>query len=126
MKVNLYSIYDQKSSMYGPIVSFANNDTAKRSFIEMITSGDRNSMLYLYPDDYILRIIGFFDTESGIVTPVALLHDVNKETDIISGPEAIEAASSLARLRKQRSEVLSGKNETPETTDFVSVNPSNC
>lgn len=93
-KISIYSILDVKSNCYGPLISFANDATAIRAFQEMIISGDRDSMLALYPTDYILCCIGFYDNEFGTIesTP-APMH-------IMTGLDAATAAIQQSDRRR--------------------------
>lgn len=67
--VSVYSVLDTKSGMYGPLITFVNDNTALRSFQEMIISPDENSLLSMYPTDYCLYCIGQFDNELGLLRP---------------------------------------------------------
>lgn len=62
----LYSVKDLKSGIYAaPFVS-ENNETATRALqTTLFTSSD--SLLKLYPDDYVLYNIGSFNNETGII-----------------------------------------------------------
>lgn len=60
----LYSVKDVKSGIFAsPFVS-ENEETASRALTTtLMTQSD--SLLKLYPDDYILYEIGYFDNETG-------------------------------------------------------------
>ncbi|UPW40926.1 nonstructural protein [Sigmofec virus UA08Rod_6110] len=90
----LYSILDTKSNMYGPIISFQNDSTAMRSFTEMIVSGDQNSLLSLYPADYILFCLGNFEQSDGLISPL------NAPQLVITGTEAVTRAIDEVNRRR--------------------------
>lgn len=97
---NLYSIFDTKANKYGPIISFENDNTAIRSFMEMLISGDRNSLLALYPTDYLLFCVGTYDQDTGIV------NSIPAPAHIISGFEAVQRAVDEVNRRKKLAKAL--------------------
>lgn len=101
---NLYSIFDTKANKYGPIISFENDNTAIRSFMEMLISGDKNSMLALYPTDYLLFCVGSFNQDTGLVEPVSA------PAHIISGFECIQRAVDEVNRRKNLKKALEDGN----------------
>lgn len=115
---NLYSIFDVKASKYGPIISFENDNTAIRSFMEMLISGDKNSLLALYPTDYLLYCVGSFDQDTGLVaTNPAPLH-------IVSGLECIHRAVDEVNRRKRMQKALEegtfpNSSGTPDITQLA-------
>lgn len=119
-KVSIYSILDTKSGAYGPLISFANDHTAVRAFQEMIISGDRNSMLALYPTDYILCCIGFYDNELGVVesTP-APMHVI---TGLDASTMAINEAERRRKLRARLDGVRDASDEQKQQ-EVESVKP---
>lgn len=106
----LYSILDTKGSMYGPVMSFQNDQTAVRSFTEMLISGDKNSMLALYPTDYILFCIADFDQSNGNINSLG-------PVSVISGLEAITRAVEESKRRRALSAALHGRPSTPAISD---------
>lgn len=104
MESRIYSIYDVKSGMYGPAMTFVNDNTAVRSFQEMLTSPDTNSLLSLYPADYILFCLGVLDQTTG------LLSSLPAPMNVISGMEAFTRACADADARRARLERLRGIN----------------
>ncbi|UPW41599.1 nonstructural protein [Peromfec virus RodF8_46] len=99
---NLYSILDTKSGYYGSLMTFSNDATAIRSFTEMLISGDKNSMLCMYPTDYVLTVVGAFDQPTGLITGLA------SPQVVINGIEAMTRACEAARVRRNRELALSG------------------
>ncbi|UPW40887.1 nonstructural protein [Sigmofec virus UA08Rod_6251] len=94
MITNLYSILDVKSGIYGPVISFHNDMTAIRSFTEMLIKPDGQSLLSLYPSDYILCCIGHFNQEAGVIDSIpAPLH-------VITGMEAMTRAADETKRRE--------------------------
>lgn len=102
----IYSIYDVKSGMYGPAMTFVNDSTAIRSFQEMLTSGDKNSLLSLYPADYILFCLGVFNQQSGVIEPLPA------PMNVMSGMEAFTKACNEAEERRARFDRLNGINSS--------------
>lgn len=92
-KVNLFSILDVKSGMYGPVMSFVNDKTAIRAFQEMCISRDNNSLIALYPTDYVLSHIGIYDQDTGLIDPCS-------PRIVVSGQEATTLA--LVELERRR------------------------
>lgn len=107
----IYAIYDIKSGMYGPAMTFVNDGTALRTFQEMLCSGDSQSLLSLYPADYILFCLGIYDQQSGKIVSAP------SPMNIISGAEAFTRACAEASDRRRRAKALSGEVE-PEQVDF--------
>lgn len=97
----LYSILDSKAGIYGPLLSFQNDSTAIRSFQEMLVSGDSNSLLALYPTDYLLYCVGDFQQDKGVVTG-------SLPTLVLTGLEACTKAIDEVQRRKRFREQLSG------------------
>lgn len=104
MDSRIYSIYDVKSGMYGPAMTFVNDSTAIRSFQELLTSGDKNSLLAMYPADYILFCLGVYDQQSGII------QSLPAPMNVLSGMEAFTRACTEADERRARLERLQGIN----------------
>lgn len=108
---NLYSILDTRSGCYGSLMTFTNDATAIRAFIEMLISGDSNSMLALYPTDYVLSCIGQFDQQTGLINS-------NVPSIVINGIEALNRATEEARRRRLLQYQLSGHIDE-ETVDKI-------
>lgn len=116
MTTGIYSIFDVKSAKYGPLISFENDLMAIRSFTEMLISGDKNSMLSLYPQDYLLHCLGHYDRDTGKLIP-----DPAPQM-IISGTEAIIKAIDEVNRRKRMREALE-KGELKGDNQLDSVLP---
>lgn len=104
MSTRVYSIYDVKSGMYGPVMTFCNDNTAIRSFQEMLTSGDRQSLLALYPADYILFCLGIYHQDTGVI------ESLPAPMNIMSGMQAFTQACQEAEARRERQKRLDGIN----------------
>lgn len=64
MKQNIYSIYDRATMEYASPFFAPSDETAARC---VRGAFDPHSQLILYPGDYIIKCIGSFDSESGVV-----------------------------------------------------------
>lgn len=112
LETRIYSIYDIKTGHYGPVMTFANDGSAIRSFQEMMISSKGESLLSLYPSDYILFCLGLYDQETGRIEccPAPM--------NIISGSEAFTRACVEANERRKRASALSGKSFSDDV-DFT-------
>lgn len=81
MKMYVYSVLDAKAASYSYPFVAQNNALAIRMFEQ--TALDQNSMIYKYPEDYTLVVIGTFDDNTGEVEPVKIDH-VAKGTDFFA------------------------------------------
>jgi hypothetical protein len=63
MKMCVCSIFDHKVEAYGPVQLFRAVGEASRSFVQACT--DQKQNFVTFPDDFSLRHIGYFDTETG-------------------------------------------------------------
>lgn len=115
MTISLYSILDIKANMYGSIMSFKNDQTAIRSFQEMLISGDSNSMLALYPYDYSLCCLGTFEQDTGVVigNPYPQI--------IITGFDAVARAIDEVNKRKNLQLRLKGVVSDNDSVDSVNT-----
>lgn len=102
----IYAIYDVKSGMYGPAMTFVNDSTAVRSFQELLTSGDKQSLLAMYPADYILFCLGIYNQQTGV------LQTLPAPMNVISGMDAFTRACVEADERRLRFERLQGINSS--------------
>jgi len=89
MKIRLYSVLDRAAKQFGAPMSFANDDVARRSFIDAFV--DSESVFALHPDDFELHFVGDFDNETKMLVTEMLPEPV------MSGSAAIFAAQSIAR-----------------------------
>ena len=67
MKLEVYSVFDEKAECFGTPF-FTNNDSlARRMFNDL--ANDPNSTLYRHPEDFKLYHIGTFDNETSELVP---------------------------------------------------------
>lgn len=64
--MKIYSIFDKKVGAYGPVMSFQNEVDAKRYFGAFVVNAD--TIVGMYPEDYVLTYVGEFDDETGCIT----------------------------------------------------------
>ena len=62
----IFSIYDEKAEVYNTPFFQGTVGMALRSFQELVR--DNESMLFKYPEDYILYCIGEYDEKTGEIT----------------------------------------------------------
>lgn len=91
MKIRLYSVLDRAAKQFGAPMSFANDDTARRSFIDAFV--DSESVFALHPSDFELHYIGDFDNETKMLVTELL------PEPILSGDSAIFAAQNVAKMK---------------------------
>lgn len=60
----LFSLFDVKAQLFGPLFQSETDDAAKRIFIEALKSG-RDAMLAQYPEDFVLYRVGDFIPSTG-------------------------------------------------------------
>ena len=68
LKEEIFSIWDRKAETYNTPFVMTNEAVAIRQFKSLINNPD--TMPGKYPDDYILFRIGYFDSESGIISKI--------------------------------------------------------
>lgn len=67
MKLQIYSIYDEKGKFFSSPYYSNNNDVAIRQFKSLVN--DDQSTVSIYPADFTLFHIGTFDDSNAIITP---------------------------------------------------------
>lgn len=68
MDINVYSVKDIKSLVYGNPFFEHNDEVAKRMFGRAVN--DERTTIYHYPADYELVKIGIYDDEKGIINKI--------------------------------------------------------
>lgn len=68
MKTYMYCIYDKKGQIYEPPRHCINMKTAQRMFY--VIFGQKNSMYNRFPTDYEVYLVGEFDDNTCLITPV--------------------------------------------------------
>lgn len=67
MKYGLYALFDSKASRYTHLKAIDRKEEAIRQFGLMCS--DKESMTYMYAEDYSLFEVGLFDEDTGILHP---------------------------------------------------------
>ncbi len=80
IELGAYSIYDKKALAYGTPFYQVNEQVAARTFKDLVQ--DRQSQVYLHPEDYDLYKVSTFNTRTGLVEPI--------KKEIITGKEIQE------------------------------------
>lgn len=83
MKFPLYSIRDTKAGSFQTPVVSANDFTITRSFGESIVNR-RDPIISFSPADFDLFQVGEFETDTGIVTPLAVIRLVCNAAEVLS------------------------------------------
>jgi hypothetical protein len=89
MKIRLYSVLDRTAKQFGAPMSFVNDETARRSFIDAFV--DPDSVFAMHPEDFELHYIGDFDNETKMLVTELLPEPV------LSGASAIFSAQQISR-----------------------------
>lgn len=63
----MFSIKDLKSETFNPPFYQKKMDEAIRTFTKICN--DSQSLLYQFPEDFVLILIGSFDDDTGVLTP---------------------------------------------------------
>lgn len=68
MKQNVMAVYDSKAEMFNQPIFFKAKGEAIRAFSDEVNR-DKSAM-NAHPEDYTLFLIGEYDVESGLLTPL--------------------------------------------------------
>ena len=68
MKQYVFSVYDSKAEMFNQPMFFKAMGEATRAFSDEATRAE--SAIHKHPDDYTLFLIGEFDVDTGLLTPL--------------------------------------------------------
>jgi hypothetical protein len=74
MELQLYSLYDKKTQVFTPPMSFHNDEHAQRDLRNEITS--KGGLVAKFPEDYELYNVGSWndhDAAMGVLSPVRLV-----------------------------------------------------
>lgn len=63
-----YSIYDKAAETYSDPMMIVNDTVAKRGF--QVECENKDSMIYQFPTDFTLMLVGSFDTKTGEVITI--------------------------------------------------------
>lgn len=66
--MKVYSILDTKAGTYGVPFFHANDTTAARAVALEVNREEPANMLFHYPGDYTLYVLGEYDNETGLIT----------------------------------------------------------
>lgn len=84
--MNLYTVYDKASKIYGNPWPAHNDVTATRQFKQEVNRQAETNPIYTNPSDFALFQIGEYDNESGRITPVMQKIIVEAST-LVNKPE---------------------------------------
>lgn len=79
MADNVYTIFDKKAQVYGPLFTAQNDPTAIRQ-VQMMQEGE--SLLSQHPDDFAVFRIATYDNQTGVLTGNAALFVYNLNNQI--------------------------------------------
>lgn len=82
MKLQAFSIFDEKSGVFGLPFFTKNKGMALRSFSDLVK--DQNTSIFRHPDDFKLYLIGDFDDVSGELSHLAQPEFVAHAGDFIN------------------------------------------
>lgn len=74
MKFAVCSILDKVSGEYSQPFYSPNQQTAQREFVRLVR--DPASTIHAFPEDYRLFEVAEFDTETGCMAELSILHDI--------------------------------------------------
>lgn len=101
--MKIYSIFDKKVGAYGPVMSFQNEVDAKRYFGACVVNSD--TIVGMYPEDYVLTYVGEFDDASGCITAD------NMPTHVVEALACV-AVRDQASLQRKADEPACGEQPT--------------
>lgn len=65
MKLKAFCVFDVKANVFNPPFFMGQTGEAVRAFKDL--ANDPNTTVGRHPEDYVLKYIGFFDNESGVL-----------------------------------------------------------
>ncbi|UPW40966.1 nonstructural protein [Sigmofec virus UA08Rod_5935] len=92
MKYPVFSIRDFKSGFLTPVCE-ANAAVAARNFQHACMASD--SLFFSHPEDYALYHLGYFDTDTGVMTPLDLVDEIITATQAIQAMTAHSAPQEV-------------------------------
>lgn len=108
--MKIYSIFDKKVGTYGPVMSFQDEINAKRYFGACVVNAD--TIVGMYPEDYVLTYIGEFDDVSGCITADHM------PTHVIEALACV-AVRDQASLQSKADEPLSGEHAAESSVSLL-------
>lgn len=82
MTRNIYSVFDVKAELYGPIFMMKSHGEALRGFQDLVE--DKNTMPGRHPGDFKLVHLGSFDDITGFISPVEPVLTLSFGSDLVS------------------------------------------
>lgn len=107
MKLNMYSIHDQKAKAFMQPFFMSTDGQAIRAFTDNINSSE-SSMITAHPEDFTLYLLGTFDDQNGLLegdVPVSLGNGKTFQLDNYEPPAGI--TSQLEKLDASLQELAS-------------------
>lgn len=79
----MYSIYDRRTKMWLPPMTYVNDAHVRRDVRSQISRARDGDMLAQFPEDYEIHYLGEFDDSSGIIAAGELPECVCRITDLV-------------------------------------------
>lgn len=84
--MKMYSVYDKKGCLFSPPFSAPHNAAAVRMFVDL--SGDSQSTINKFPDDFALYYLGDFNEEIGVFDGVSIPQHMHDAVEFMTRPDA--------------------------------------
>ncbi len=81
MILNIYSIYDEKATVYQNLITFNTNGQALRVLADIVQ--DPKTTINKHPSDYKLYRLGSVDDNSGVITPLPVPELIGNAIDYV-------------------------------------------
>jgi len=81
MKLNAYSVYDNKALQYYPPFFVSTDGAAVRNFADL--ANDSNTNVGRHPGDFVLYFVGMYDDSNGQLWPEQPLRHVADATSLL-------------------------------------------
>lgn len=88
MTVQLFTVYDAAARMYLEPFHAKTVEFALRQFRSTVEQGEH--MFAKYPEDYTLFLVGEFDCETAILTPLAAPQSLGNALQFVDTPAELE------------------------------------
>lgn len=111
----LFSVYDTKEEIFGPLWACDSLEGAKREFIAVLLS-ERDTKFNKFPYDFQLYHVGDFDVKNGNIEACC-------PYPIMTGLEAFQAAT---RYKEEFTKILKGEEDDVVRQEECNHNDSNC
>lgn len=118
----LFSLYNTKTDVFGRLFEAPDNETAKRMFMELLSSPEQN-LITKYIDEYVLFELGDFDTTTGNIT-------VNSAPiNVINGIQVVQEWKQRRKFLEELYQTSNSEDDlkTIDIPDFLKeVNKDEC